>query len=164
MIIRKSAKNDLEEIQKITILAFKPYFDSYKKVMGSPMYKAYYPDWREKKRQEIIYIFNSDNHKLFVAEENKKIIGFASYILNKKKPLTAEIGNNAVHPKFQKKGIGSSLYKHLIEELKTIGIKYINVSTIYNEAGKPARMAYEKAGFSKSIQRIDYYMELKNKK
>lgn len=153
-------KSDLADIVNVAIRAFKPNYASYKKILGDKMFKGFYPDWQEKKKQEIIFLSNSESSKLFVAKLNKKIVGFASFILNKNKPFIAEISNNAVHPNYQRKGVGSALYNHIFNTLKKLGIKYIKVSTVGDEASKSARKAYEKAGFKKQIPKVDYYMQL----
>lgn len=156
MTIKKHKKSDIKSIKKIALLAFKPNHDEHKKTLGNALFKAFYLDWQDKKKKTIDYLRNSSDCQIFVAKTDNKIIGFASFILNKEKPLTAEISTNAVDPKYQRQGIGSALYKHLIEELKALGIKYVKVSTS-NEA---AKKSYEKAGFTKKIQKTEYFMEL----
>lgn len=158
--IRKSNKSDLELIGKIAIQAFRPNFETYKKVMGTTMFKVYYPSWKEKKIREIAYLYSSRSCKLYVATINDKVVGFASYVTSKKSPHIAEISTNAVHPRYQRKGIGGSLYKYILNELKLNGVKYINVTTTTDGGSESARATYEKVGFKKSIQKITYYMDL----
>ena len=156
MNIRRCNKKDVESVKKIALMAFSPNKKMHKKILGNSIFKIFYPDWQEKKKQTIEYIYKSKDFKIYVAEENNKILGFASFRLDKGNPSTAEITTNAVNPKYQKQGIGSALYKKIISELRNLGVKYIHVST-NNEI---AKKAYEKIGFTKKIDTTRYFMKL----
>ena len=156
MYIRKCRKKDVESVKKIALVAFGENKKIQKKVLGNAISKAFYSDWKKKKKRTIDYLYRSRDCKIYVAEEGGKILGFASFRLNKDKPLTAEILTSAVSPRYQQQGIGSALYKKLISELKILGIKYIHVNT----DNKIAEKAYEKVGFSKRIQTTNYFMKI----
>ena len=156
MDIRKCNKEDVESVKEIALMAFAHNKKIHKKILGNVIYTAFYRDWKEKKRQTIEYLYKSKDCRIYVAEKDNKILGFASFRLNKDKPLTAEITTNAVNPRYQKQGLGNALYKKIISELKVLGVKYVHVST-NNEI---AKKAYEKVGFVKKIQITNYFMKL----
>ncbi|MBT3578004.1 GNAT family N-acetyltransferase [archaeon] len=156
MKMRKCKKGDVESVKEIALMAFGENKKVQKKILGNVLFKAFYSDWQKKKNQTIEYLYKSRDCKIYVAEKDNKILGFASFRLNKNKPLTAEILTNAVSPKYQQQGIGSALYKKLISEVKRLGIKYLHVNTDNENAKK----AYEKVGFVKNIQATNYFMRL----
>ncbi|MBT7102381.1 GNAT family N-acetyltransferase [archaeon] len=156
MYIRKCGKKDVKSVKKIALMAFAANKKIQKKILGNSIFKTFYPDWQKKKEKTIEYLCKSRDCRIYVAEKDNKILGFASFRLSKDKPLTAEILTNGVSPKYQKQGIGSALYKKLISELKILGIKYVHVNTDNEIAEK----AYEKVGFSKKIQTTNYFMKI----
>jgi ribosomal protein S18 acetylase RimI-like enzyme len=154
--IRKSNKRDIESVKKIAVKAFQFNSDLRKKILGKEMFKIFYPDWQNKKRRTIEYLFNSEDCKVFVAESKGKIVGFASFKLDKAKPFVSEILTNAVSPRYQGQGIAKMLYKKLLDELKSMRIKYVYVGTNNDFAKK----AYEKVGFVKKLESTQYFMKL----
>ena len=156
MDIRKCNKKDVKSVKEIPVMAFGPNKKIHKKILGNTIFKVFYPDWQKKKKETIEYIYKSKDCTFYVAEKNNKILGFASFWLNKDKPLIAKITTNAINPRYQQQGIGNALYKKLISELKTLGVKYINVST----NNKIAKKAYEKIGFKRKIETTNYFMKI----
>jgi len=52
------------------------------------------------------------------------------------------------------------MYDFVMERMKEAGMKAVRVNTGADEAHAPARRAYEKAGFERSIPSVMYYREL----
>ena len=71
-----------------------------------------------------------------------------------------EIGNNAVHPDWQRKGIATRLYQYAFEQLRERGMRYVKVHTGGDPSLAPARRAYQKAGFDVALPQVEYYREL----
>ena len=65
-------------------------------------------------------LFKDKNEHIYVAEENKKIIGYRSF---NKKGFLADHGYLSVLKKFHRKGIGDSLMNRGIKEAKKLGCK-----------------------------------------
>ena len=82
-----------------------------------------------------------------------------TYFANKKTRV-AEIGNNAVHPDWQSHGIGTRMYAYVLEMMRQGGMRFAKVRTGGDPAHAPARTAYERVGFSKRIEHVEYHMEL----
>ena len=77
----------------------------------------------------------------WIAIENEKIIGCIALVNN-------EMRTFFVHPKYQKKGVGSALYKRFLKE-----VKQKNIKKIYLDASPVAESIYAHWEFKK-IRRI----------
>jgi ribosomal protein S18 acetylase RimI-like enzyme len=84
-----------------------------------------------------------DGHHFIVAEENKAVIGFASF--NLIKPLTFKLQKLYVLPSEQKSGAGRLLLDAVIERIKVKGAQKLQLNV--NRHNK-AISFYEKMGFS----------------
>ena len=98
------------------------------------------------------------NHKFFVAKGKSKIRGFISFVI--KNPHVSEISWLAVEKKYLRKGIGTSLLKHMIKVLKKKKVKIVKVNTLSSKARyepyEITRSFYEKMRFV-LIDTIDPY-------
>lgn len=86
----------------------------------------------------------------FVAEENKKIVGFISWSFwdRWERDIILEIFLLAVKRKFQRKGIGRKLIEHSFREVRDYwreqGLNIVMYQTETDEANKEAQRFYEK--------------------
>lgn len=158
--IRESQEKDIDRVVEIAIEAYKPIYDGFRTALGDTIYFYEYPDFKKAKASQIYESYKAESgYKVFVTVINDKIVGFITFKLDKLKHVGV-IGNNAVDPKFQGKGIAGFMYSYVINEMKEQGMKYVKVGTGGDQAHAPARKAYEKIGFKKCIPRVDYYMEI----
>jgi ribosomal protein S18 acetylase RimI-like enzyme len=97
---------------------------------------------------------------MLVTEIGGQIAGFITFfVINSDRGL-GEIGNNAVHPDFQGRGLGKRQYERVFEELRLKGVAIVQVTTGLDDAHAPARHAYEAAGFDKELPKITYLRKL----
>jgi glucosamine-phosphate N-acetyltransferase len=93
------------------------------------------------------WMMNSPFYHIFVAEIERKIVGAATLIVEKKfihrGGLAGRIEDVAVRPAWQRRGIGSQLIKAAIETAKEAGCYKVTLSTSKSE-NIPF---YEKLGF-----------------
>ncbi|UCE35877.1 MAG: GNAT family N-acetyltransferase [Thermoplasmata archaeon] len=98
------------------------------------------------------------SHVLYVALDSVAVVGFVT-IYNKNKHV-AEISWIGVKLDFQHQGIGSALIDHITFDLKSQGIKLLEVKTLAEDGKyKPyeiTRRFYEKMGFV-HLDTIDHY-------
>ena len=59
----------------------------------------------------------------------------------------AEIGNKAIAPKFHGSGLGTEIYRFVLELMRSSEKKYAIVTTRNDDAYAPAKRAYETVGF-----------------
>lgn len=86
-----------------------------------------HPKWFDKFATNVSMPIDLKIHKGFVAEDKGKLIGFITYFSEEGQVKISWIG---VHPKFQRKNIGSKLLKALEEKLKRYDVKELRVKTV----------------------------------
>ena len=158
--VRKYIPDDLADLEKIAVAAWEPVFASIREMLGDPIFTHLHPDWRQEKKQQIRQACK-DKHAaaVLVAEIHNQIVGFAT-CYTKPQIKLGEIGNNAVHPDYQNRGIAQALYAEVFDELRRRGIQIVMVGTGLDSSHAPARRAYEKAGFIHNIPGVEYYKTL----
>ena len=74
--------------------------------------------------------------------------------------LSCSSSDNAVHPRWQNRGVAQVMYAHVFARLRQLGMRAVRVNTGGDPSHAPARRAYEKAGFAVGIPCVDYYRKL----
>lgn len=97
-----------------------------------------------------------DFSHFFVAEENKKPVGYGCFWIVADE---SHITNLAVHPEFQGKGFGKLLLKRLVEASLELGSKKIFLEV--RRSNSVAQNLYESLGFEKISIRKNYYQKEK---
>lgn len=160
VVIRDVRPDDVETICQIAVAAWDPIFDHFRELMGEELFAATCPDRpKEKARQVRRACLPDSSAMVSVAEVNGEVVGFVTFYADEASGI-GEIGNNAVHPDFQGRGIGPRLYQHVFDRLRARGMRFVKVSTGGDASHAPARRAYEKAGFSIRLPGVDYYRKL----
>jgi ribosomal protein S18 acetylase RimI-like enzyme len=157
--IRQAQSEDVPRMQEIAILAWSPIFALYEHMMGRRLFKILYPDWKADKSSQVQIHFETYPCWTFVIEEDDRVVGFLTYYLDPEKKI-GEIGNNAVHPDCQGRGLGESMHREALRRFGESGMAYARVHTGLDDAHRPARGAYEKLGFKPVFRSVDYYMKL----
>lgn len=85
----------------------------------------------------------ADGGKIYFAQYNEQIIGTVALI--KVDETSYEMAKMAVRPQFKGMGAGEKLGKHLIEQAKRLGCKYLFLES--NQKLTPALTLYKKLGF-----------------
>ena len=156
LLIRPARFEDIDAVKEITKAAFGPvsvgrmsedFFG--KKLGGIP--------WHEHKNRGIEVYFNTHLNLIIVCEKNGVVVGYASAGYDRT-TMVAEIGNNAVHPDFQRQGIGKAMQMEIARRMEEEGFKHFTVQTLSCDIS--AQRIYEKLGYKKIESNIIY---LKNK-
>jgi GNAT superfamily N-acetyltransferase len=158
MRIRPYVDSDWQSVLEICLLAFAPIHESFKSLLGSELFRLVYPDWRASHEKYLHLLTEKEKHKLFVAEENGVVAGFIHYELIPD-GQSGKIGLNAVHPAHHRKGVATLMYSHVLDIMRTMGMKYAQVSTGGDASHVPAQGAYEKFGFV-PLPLVQYYKKL----
>jgi ribosomal protein S18 acetylase RimI-like enzyme len=159
-MIRKFKTDDLDTIMDIGNRAWQNIIKHSRKELGDDIYDCITTaSDATRKGLQVKNTCTSTPECVFVCEEDGKIVGFITFMLNSKLGV-AEIGNNAVDPECGLKGIGQQMYSEVLKHFRELDMKVIKVSTGLDDAHAPARRAYERAGFDKSLETITYYMDL----
>ncbi len=157
--IREFRESDLSRVEDIAAAAWVPVFDSFRELVGDTIFDLAFPEWEAEQRRLVGEACHGDNSlPAWVALDGGEIAGFITAELSREGGI-GEISFNAVHPDFQNRGIGTQMYTFVLDWLKGQGMKVIFVSTGGDPSHAPARRAYEKAGFTRAIPSVRYYLE-----
>ena len=159
--IREVQPGDENRLVEIALAAWVPIYELRRKVLGEELFDLMHADWPKRKEQQILSVCRPDEPGMVLAAyESETIAGFVSYYPDSPKPGMAEIGNNAVHPDFQRQGIAKMMYREVFQRLRTMGIKYVKVRTGGDPSHMPARKAYEGVDFNIELPVVEYFRRI----
>jgi len=131
MKIRLAQKNDYEDIIQL-----------YNLFVGNDRYSKYDNDSFEK-------VINNPSNYIFVALDNNRIIGFATFsirdVVRYPKPI-AELDELFVHEDYRKKGIGKLLMTEVENKAKEFDCYRLFIESHYDH--KAAHKFYESLGYT----------------
>jgi predicted N-acetyltransferase YhbS len=157
--IRPIRSSDIPDVVELSLLAFYPIHLSFRQILGSDLYESIWPDWKAGYRKDLPEMSKDDGkYFTFVAECDNAVVGFVSYTLDSKSSTgTTQI--MAVHPDHQCKGIGTELNVFALNRIREAGMKMAIVETGGDESHLPARISYEKAGYT-GLPLVRYFKKL----
>lgn len=151
---------DMDIVLDIAAAAWEPVFRSSREILGPGLFELVNPDPETEKRRQVANACRSDSGTVvWVAEQDGEVVGFITADMNPRTRV-GEIGNNAVDPDHHHKGIGTIMYEYVLDRMREAGMSCATVRTGADESHAPARRAYEKAGFSRSLPSVQYYREI----
>jgi GNAT superfamily N-acetyltransferase len=153
LVIREMIDSDVEKLVAIARIAWEPVYEYRRQELGDEMYTLLHEDWQETKSEEIRRAL--ERQYVWVAEQDGQPVGFVTYSCGANK--VGRMGNNAVHPDYQGRGIASMLYERALDGMRVKGMRAARVYTGGDPAHAPARRAYEKAGFDMALPSVDYF-------
>ena len=150
----------IPDIEAIAVAAWEPYFAYRRQILGEDVFDAEHENWRgDKARQVRSNASGEHDCRAFVAQVDGRTVGFVTYFANSTTGV-ATIGNNAVHPAWQGRGIGTRMYAFVLERMRQEGMRIAKVRTGGDPTHAPARTAYERVGFGRRIEHVEYHLEL----
>ena len=159
MQIRPLQDGDMNDVVQLSLLAWKPVFAAWERILGAQLYPiAIYPDWRKSQAEAVEKACRNEKLTTWVAEVEGVVAGFIVYELNDATKV-GEVQLLAVRPDHQNRGIGTELNLFALQKLKEGGMKLAVVGTGGDEGHAPARRSYEKAGFT-GLPAVRYYQVL----
>jgi len=157
--IRPVRNTDVEDLVRLSLLAWAPVFSSFEQVLGHNIYTLIWPDWRTSQRDGIETVCKDGGKTIvWVAELDGMVVGFLAYQLNIQ-DKTGEVQLLAVHPEYQNLGIGTELNIFALKQMKESGMIMARVETGGDPSHAPARRSYEKAGYT-GLPLVRYYKDL----
>lgn len=160
--IRPYCANDLERVQDIAEMAWKPIYETFRQLLGDELFDQTRPGAEKIKRAQLAESAQAHPEKIVVAVDDSsgKVIGFATWDLNTDLKVGI-INNNAVDKTSGFKGVGQALYAELFRRFKEAGMTAAQVTTGLDEGHAPARRAYQRAGFGEAkLESVTYYKKL----
>jgi len=151
-LIRPARFADISAIYDITRLAFEPVaFARIREKFFNA--KLGGKEWHEYKGNEVAEFCKNNIYQTIVAEVGGDVVGYATYLLYPDTGI-AEIGNNAVHPDYQGKGIGKLMQQEVNRRMHQEGYNKFQVSTLSIDL--PAQRIYQKLGFTRVAESFWY--------
>jgi len=160
LLIRPAREEDLEAVCELAELAWQPIFAEFRRRLGDDLDSRLRPQVAGLKEAQVRQAFAQHPGCMIVSEIGGRIAAFATFFVVDRDKQIGEIGNNAVHPDFQGRGLARRQYERIFAELRKLGIEYVRVTTGLDDAHAPARRAYEAVGFDRSLPQVTYYREL----
>jgi ribosomal protein S18 acetylase RimI-like enzyme len=159
LVMRDVRAEDVDTMVGIAVAAWAPVFACWRELMGEELFAAVNPNWEAEKARQVRDACTADWCTVCVAELGGRVVGFITWSANGQSGV-GEIGNNAVAPEFQGQGIGPTMYGHVFDRMRELGMRFVKVCTGGDSAHAPARRAYEKSGFSICLPGVEYYRRL----
>ncbi len=154
--IRPVCPLDVDDLVRLSLLAWAPVFASFKQILGPEIYPVIYPDWRTSQREAVETVCKEEEKTtVWVTELDGIAVGFLAYELCSK-DKTEEVQYLAVHPEHQDLGIGTELNIFALNKMRESGMKMAVVGTGGDQSHAPARRSYEKAGYT-ALPLVRYY-------
>lgn len=149
--IRPFQDADFPELDAIRARAFAPVFRSLRHILGPELGAVVLADAEEEQARLLRQLCAPGSaDRIYVATLGGQRVGFVSISFDQARKI-GEIGLNAVDPVHAGQGIGTQLYAFALEEMRRAGMKVAAVSTGADASHAPARRAYEKAGFCRTL-------------
>ncbi len=162
VLIRLIRHDEIDDLERLSLLAWAPVFRSFEEVLGSEIYARLYPDWQSGQRAAVEGVWQasteSEQSAVWVAVLDGTIAGFIAYTLNTI-DSTGEVTLLAVHPDYQDRGIGTELNAFALRKMKDAGMRLAVAATGGDASHAPARRSYEKAGYI-ALPLVRYYKDL----
>lgn len=159
MNIRPCKPEDLEVIMDIGQRAWTQIRAMSQEALGDELYAQLHPDPENEKGKQIAIHAEKYPDWTWVCEANGQRIGFITFVIDLEQGV-GEILNNAVDPEAGLKGVGQFMYRAVLNRFRAEGLSCAKVETGLDEAHAPARRAYERAGFTHSLDQITYFRKL----
>ncbi len=105
-------------------------------------------------RKAEVYKQPDSNLDLYVCDYNGISIGNCEFMLNND---IAKIEDFDILKDYQRKGFGTSVIKHLLEEANEHGVEFVYLIT---DSGDTAKEMYKKCGFEKAGEKTELFFNL----
>jgi len=152
--VRPYVDGDWEAVLDLCLRAFAPACEALERRLGTDL------GWRTSIRRYLRSLTRpGEGERLVVAELRGSIVGVVHYQVDRE-TQSGSIGVSAVHPARQGKGVGSLMYRHVLDLMSAQGVKYATADTGADSSHAPARRAYEKIGFV-AVPTVHYFMKLR---
>ena len=146
-----------ELAKDISVKAWTPIRQEFKKLLGEDIYKPFFENWQEAKRRDIENGLKTGCG--YIALMSGKTVGFVYYFTDDN-TKTGEIAALAVDPEVKGHGIGNKLCEYALAKMRECGMLHAVVTTGGDDSHAPARRTYEKNGFQKFLPSVKYFMNL----
>ena len=158
-ILRPLESRDIDRVADIANLAWQPIYASHREIFGDELYAILFPEAAERKGNEMRRNCSRNPDNIWVCELDGQVVGFITWYVDEDKKI-GTLGNNGIHPDFAGRGLGTFMYRQVLDHFRDRGMRHAKVQTGLDKGHAPARRAYERVGFDIRHETITYYMAL----
>jgi ribosomal protein S18 acetylase RimI-like enzyme/GAF domain-containing protein len=155
--IRSLVAGDVDAVVELSLRAWAPISESFAKILGPTIYPLVYPNWSSSQAAAVRAACAGEH--VFVADLGDGPVGFVAVVIRDDDPKTAELDMIAVDPTSQRQGVGDALMTYAVDHMRAAGVVVADIATGGDPAHEPARLTYEKAGFT-ALPLVRYYRAL----
>ncbi len=160
MQMRQYQDGDLESVVALANKAWRDIRKISRQALGDKISDVLNPQGDAvSKGEQVRAAIEKTPENFWICEDAGRVVGFISFWLDQQSGV-GEIGNNAADADSGLKGIGQMMYRAVLSHFQANGIKVACVSTGLDPAHERARKAYQRAGFTKNLTSIRYYLDL----
>lgn len=158
--IRPFATSDVDAVVELSLLAWRPNFESFADILGKQIFDyLYQPTWRDSQAANVKRVCLDAHVDAFVVvADNGDVAGYVA-IAYDTATFTGVVEQIAVHPDHQRHGYGRALMEFAKERFRSRGLTFANVGTGGDIGHAPARALYEAIGFT-GVPLMNYYMAI----
>jgi ribosomal protein S18 acetylase RimI-like enzyme len=175
-VIRAARAEDSDRCQQIAVVAWEPIHAERRRLLGAALHDLLSVDWRAAKAGQIARAFEQHLDWIVVActappslpetaggaptaQAVQEVVGFVTFRIDRETEM-GTIGNNAVDPAWQGRGIGTAMYRRVLDRFRSEGLRYACVGTGLDAGHAPALATYRKIGFTAEVPSVLLYQEL----
>ena len=162
VILRVAAEADLDAIDRLTVEGYGAIQESFVSMLGEACYEAVrQPEmrWDERKIRQNRDLFVEHPDQLWVLDRDGDVFGFVSFWVFAAQSY-GHIDNNAVRGDHAGQGWATFMYRHVLDHLRDLGLRFAHVDTGLDDAHISARRAYEAVGFDRTVPEVHYWQDL----
>lgn len=111
--------------------------------------------WQQRKAQQVDHWCRANLDCVVAAEAAGRVVGFAAFSFDREE-RAGEVLDNAVHPEWRNRGIGTALIAAVVRRLLDAGATVLRVNTLEHDVA--AQAVYRKLGFRELVRSIRYTM------
>jgi GNAT superfamily N-acetyltransferase len=147
--IRAYEESDLEAIVEFSLPAWRPVFESMRRVLGDAIFaRLHQPDWTTLQAEAIRSSCRSAERDVFVAVVDGRPVGFVTVALDAFHEGMGVVDMIAVDPAYQQRGIARHLMNRSAEHMRAKGMDIAAVGTGGDPGHAPARALYEALAYT----------------
>jgi ribosomal protein S18 acetylase RimI-like enzyme len=162
-LLRHASEADLPAVDALTVVCYRPIWESYVAMLGTECYDAVRLDpeltWEERKIRQNRKLFAEHPDWLWVLADGDDVFGFVSFWLVREKNY-GHIDNNGVSPERAGSGWATFMYRHVLQYFRDAGLRFAHVDTGLDDAHVRARRAYAAVGFDREVPTVEYWQDL----
>jgi len=163
VILRRVKDSDLPRLDEIVVICYTPIHDSYVKIVGEECARGLSRnpevDWSVEKTNRVRKTYEDYPGCVWVLEQGGVVFGFVMFAVHRERNR-AWIEENGVLPGHRGQGWATFMLRHVLQHLRSQGIRFVSVEVDLDDVHRPARRTYEAVGFERHHRIAIYHQDL----